>query len=397
MFPRAVCCLVALIVSRVTLPGHQGESRPIALVKGRVIVAPGAPALDPATVVIQEGRIAAVGLAAIITVPSEAQTIDCSNLTLVAGFRNSHVHFTEPKWADAASMPVERLTDQLRAMLTGYGFTTVLDTGSDPDNTRSIERRIDSGEVPGPRVLTTGPGFVPKGGTPTYLKPIVLPELIDLEQTRQMVRTWIGMGADAIKIFSGPAGYRGTMPLDLIEAVTSEAHRLERLVIAHPGHMAGLIAALDGGVDILAHVAEDDADRFDVLTASRMKAAGMSLVPTLKLFKDNSNLDDLLREVRLARNAGVQILFGMDVGYLTDYDPAPEYRLLARAGLSGADILGALTTAPAARWKEQERTGRIAVGLDGDVVALRGDPIADPAAFASVALTIRQGRIIYPR
>jgi imidazolonepropionase-like amidohydrolase len=94
--------------------------------------------------------------------------------------------------------------------------------------------------------------------------------------------------------------------------------------------------------------------------------------------------------------AGGQVLFGTDVGYMTEYDPTEEYVLMQRAGLTAAQILASLTTAPASRWKEERRRGRLAPGMDADLVVLDGDPVGDVRNFARVRCVYRQGRLIYP-
>src|SRR3546814_6570480 len=80
--------------------------------------------------------------------------MDADGGTVLAGFWNSHVHCTEPKWAGAADLPAPRLQSQLQEMLVRYGFTSVVDTGSDPRDTGPLRARIESGEIAGPRILT---------------------------------------------------------------------------------------------------------------------------------------------------------------------------------------------------------------------------------------------------
>ncbi len=104
---------------------------------------------------------------------------------------------------------------------------------------------------------------------------------------------------------------------------------------------------------------------------------------------------DLLQQVREFHEAGGEILFGTDVGFIPDYDPAEEYVSMQLAGMSGHDILRSLTSAPARRFTGAEQTGRIAVGADADLVVLEGDPIADVRNFVRVRHTIRAGRVIY--
>jgi imidazolonepropionase-like amidohydrolase len=78
-----------------------------------------------------------------------------------------------------------------------------------------------------------------------------------------------------------------------------------------------------------------------------------------------------------------------------DSDPTDEYVLLARAGLSPMRILSMLTTTPAAFWHASGRRGRVAAGLDADLVVLDADPALDPANFAHVRCTLREGVPLY--
>ena len=92
------------------------------------------------------------------------------------------------------------------------------------------------------------------------------------------------------------------------------------------------------------------------------------------------------------------MLFGTDVGFLADYDPVSEYELMEAAGLSWRQVLTSLTTAPARRFKEDTRRGRIGPGMDADLIVLGSDPTRSGArAFADVLYTIRAGRIVYLR
>ena len=108
-------------------------------------------------------RIFGEELRALAAIPQNAQILECPRMTVTAGFCNSHVHFFERKWANVADTPPDEVARQLRDMLTRYGFTSVFDTGSMWDNTRCLRDRINSGEVPGPRLRSTGEGLVPPG------------------------------------------------------------------------------------------------------------------------------------------------------------------------------------------------------------------------------------------
>lgn len=386
-------------------------ARVTALVGGRVQVSPDAAAIDDG-VVLMEGRvITAVGTRAEVAVPRGATIVDCAGATVIAGFWNSHVHFTQPVWADAATAPAERLDEALRAMLTSYGIVRVLDTGSLPTNTVALRRRIESGEIAGPAIMMASGSLVPEGGSPYYVLPARLPEATDRATTTAIVETVLDGGADGIKLFTGSWASRQSivvMPIDLVRAATDAAHRRGKFVIAHPSNSAGARVAIEGGVDILAHTFPSELDRrpWDRALPPMMGERGMALVPTLKLFPYELRKAGLPAEVvqivlgfaqaqlRAFVDLGGEVLFGTDVGYMTDYDPRDEYVYMQEAGLSYAQILASLTTAPARRLGGA-RAGRLAPGADADVVVVNGAPERDIRALGDVRYTIRAGRTIY--
>src|SRR5439155_20648032 len=94
-----------------------------------------------------------------VRVPPGARIIDCSGGTVTAGFWNSHVHFTGADFRAADTAPAESLAAALPAMPTAYGVVHVVDTGSYLPNTLALRRRIESGEVPGPSILTAALGI----------------------------------------------------------------------------------------------------------------------------------------------------------------------------------------------------------------------------------------------
>src|ERR1700693_2095949 len=123
----------------------------LALVGGTIYVSPTEQPIRAGVGLIEGGKIAAVVSRSLVPLPQTVQTLDCSGLTITAGFWNSHVHFFERKWANAATIPAPELGRQLQDMLTRYGFTSAFDLSSIWENTRRIRDRIESGEVPGPR------------------------------------------------------------------------------------------------------------------------------------------------------------------------------------------------------------------------------------------------------
>jgi imidazolonepropionase-like amidohydrolase len=382
-----------------------------ALVGGRVQPSPEAAAIADGVVLISQGVITAVGARAEIPVPAGAAVIDCSGATVTSGFWNSHVHFTASAFQQAGQAPSDQLAGALRAMLTSWGVVHAVDTGSYLDSTLALRRRIESGEVPGPSIRTAGSGFAPVGGSPYYILPARLPELTDADATAAAVNGLLDRGADVVKLFTGSWARRDlivVMPVPLVRAATEAAHRRGKLVLAHPSNSAGARAAIEGGVDVLVHTFPSELDRrpWDRELPRMMLDRKMGLVPTLKLFPYELRraglppnvieivLGNARDQLRAFVEGGGQVLFGTDVGYITDYDTTDEYVYMRQAGLSYAQILASLTTAPAARFGAANKTGRLAVGFDADVVVLAGDPATDIRALARVRTTMRAGRVI---
>jgi imidazolonepropionase-like amidohydrolase len=383
----------------------------LAVVGARIYPSPTELPIASATVVAADGVITAVGPRGRVSVPAGATVLDGAGRSVTAGFWNTHVHFTEAKWRAAESVPASELTAALRAMLTRWGVVRVVDTGSLPVNTLALRRRIESGEVPGPQIVLASGSFVPVNGSPFYVLPSRLPELTSPEQAERAVNLLLDLGGiDAVKLFTGSFASPQSivvMPVDIVRAAVGAAHRRGKLVFSHPSNNAGALAALEGGVDVLAHTFPSG--EWDRALPRRMREANMALIPTLKLWpwelgrfgvpasaleRVQSNAQ---AQVRAFMEAGGQLFFGTDVGYMTDYDPTDEYLLLERAGLSFPDVLSALTTAPARRLAAEAGAGRIAVGSPADLVVLERDPAADIRALADVRYTIRQGRVIYER
>jgi len=405
-FLRPLPVLVtALVVHTALSSAAQVASDSVALVGGRLYASPGVAPLDDATIVVRNGTITDVGPRRSITVPSGIRTLDCTGKVITAGFQNSHVHFTEDKWYDAGTQSASTLNAQLTDMLLRYGFTTVVDTGSLLSNTVALRRRIGSREVVGPRIVTAGLPLYPPNGIPYYLKDLppdllkLLPQPATPTDAANAARQGLDGGADIIKLFTGSWASRQsvlTMSEDIAAAAVTEAHRRGKLVFTHPSNVAGLEVALRARVDVLAHAVENTLGFTDD-HLRRMLAQKMALIPTLHLLTGASNIEAIRKEVRDFRRGGGQVLFGTDVGYLPDYDPADEYVALNRAGLPWQDILASLTINPADRFGEASRRGRVEKGMDGDLVVIATDPATDARAFSNVVDVVRAGRVVFQR
>jgi imidazolonepropionase-like amidohydrolase len=392
--------LLALVLGHVVATA--AEDPDLVLRGGKVYASPSAQPVEDAVLLIQDGRIAAVGKPSDIKIPRSAQVIDCTGEVIVAGFWNSHVHF-ENGWADAARAPAGKLDAHMRDMLTRWGFTTVWDLGSDPNNTLALRRRIEAGEISGPQILMAGDIF-PHNGHPVYLPPeLKLPEAASPQESEQMAQQYLKMGLNGIKLFTGSfMGDKPVINMDtaIVKAAVDVAHAQGKPVFAHPQNWAGVDNALAGGVDILAHTIPTEG-HYTPDELSRMKQQHTALIPTLTLWttvvSDPAVADKLVQsgvdELKSFFSQGGTVLFGTDVGFQSKFDTTEEYEFMGRA-MPWHDILASLTTNPAGFFKDAAK-GRVEEGMTADLVVLDGDPASDVRNLAKVAYTIRGGKIIY--
>ncbi len=391
-----------LLLSRAAPVATAAEGPDLVLQGGKVYPSPtGAPVKD-AVLLIRDGRIAAVGKRTQLQVPKSARVIDCSGKVIVAGFWNSHVHFANG-WEDAAHASAEKIDAHMRDMLTRWGFTTVWDLGSDPNNTLALRRRIEGGEISGPQILMAGDIF-PHNGHPIYLPPEMhLPEAASPQEAEQMAQRYLKMGLDGIKLFTGSfMGNKPVVNMDtaIVKTAVDVAHAEGKPVFAHPQNWTGVDNALAGGVDVLAHTIPTEG-HYTADELSRMKQQHTALIPTLTLWtmvvSDPGLADKLVQsgvdELRSYFSQGGTILFGTDVGFQSKYETTQEFEFMGRA-MPWRDILASLTTNPSEFFKETAK-GRVEKGMKADLVVLDADPESDVRNFAKVTYTIRGGKIIY--
>src|SRR5205807_846406 len=334
-----------LLLSCVFLVGSPSLASDMALVGARIYPSPAEPPIENGSILIHNGHILAVGPTATIKVPQDATVIDCKGLVVTAGFWNSHVHILTAGLLHAEKLSPEEVTSQLQEMFTRWGFTTVFDIASVLQNTALIRRLIESGEVNGPKILSVGEPFWVKGGKPVF---------------------------------------------------------------AHVSNNQGIEVAVQSGVDILAHTTPSD-DLWSSPFAERLTAAHMALTPTLTLWdvearKGNPSSDQIekgmsraAQQLKAFSQARGQVLFGTDVGYIEQFDTSEEFTWMSRAGMTFQKILASLTTSPAQRFGYSNRSGRIAQGMNADLVVLNGDPAQSTSAFSRVRYTIRDGKVIYSK
>lgn len=390
--------------------GTEPVSVTLAITNAKVLPHPDAPPVEHATIKVQDGQIIEFG--SDVRAASDVPALNAHGGVVTAGFWNTHIHLTESKWAAAKRKPVEVLNQQLADMLTSRGFTTAVDLGSDPRITFEIRRRIASRELLGPRIYSAGPGIYPPRGVPYYLRDslpfyvrwLFLPQPSSPSAAARVARRNFAHGADLLKLFTGSYVARGKvlpMPEPVARAAADVAHSRGRLVFAHPSNFSGTLVAYRCGVDVLAH-APDSTEGIDDSFLRSLVARRMAMVPTLKMFGTtvgarSSYLTPIYDLVRRFHGFGGQLLFGTDVGYMTDYSTEGEFDALRQSGLAAGDMLRMLTLAPAERFGVSERSGSIAPGKAADLVILDGDPREDIRAFTRVTHTIVDGRVAWAR
>jgi len=223
-----------------------------------------------------------------------------------------------------------------------------------------------------------------------------------------LAQSYLGMGLDGIKLFTG--SFKGedkpvvNMDVAVAKAAVTVAHAQGKPVFAHPQNKTGVDIVIAAGVDVMAHTAPGPGyTQYTSEQLARFKSQGTALIPTLSLFTTVALDPSVTAQItaitvnqlrQFAENGGV-VLFGTDVGFTKVYDTTLEYELMHRA-LSERQVLATLTTNPAQYFKAAKK-GRVERGFDGDLVVLDGDPMADVRNLAKVAYTIRAGQIIYQK
>lgn len=395
---RGLCLLLGLVVLVLSnAPCARAQepssfSTPLALVGGTVLPSPDAEPLVEAVVLIEKGKIASVGPRGSVDIPETASILSVEGHWVTAGLWNAHVHFggflgRADTLSDAA------LAEVLEMALTRWGFVHVLEShASELENTREIRRRIADGSVAGPSIRSTGAAFDPIGGNHIGLD---LPEIGTPLQAHSRVGERIEQGVDAIKLMTGSLAPDSVvpMPLEVARAAVETAHAGGIPVLAHPSDETGARIAIEAGADALAHVfatfVKPDWDRGLI---DRMVEREITLIPTLAVFETSAIARAQLRRFQ---ESGGDVVFGTDLGYLTEPDPTSEYWLMERAGMTPRRILASLTTAPARFFGLEGETGRVERGFAADLVVLAADPLEDASNLARVRYAFREGRLLY--
>jgi imidazolonepropionase-like amidohydrolase len=372
-----------------TTTGTTDRAETLALVNGTLIDGTSATPLAGAVVVIHNGRIIGVGTRAAVPIPTGAQVIDVQGATILPGFFNTHVHrgYSEQNlqaWAQA-------------------GVTTVRDLGTSPAPDTFAIRDALLRDPRNARLVAAGPMLTVQGGYP--MVPWGMPGLVIASEQDAVVKVnqLLDDGADVIKIAleSGSTFRRQIPVLSKAEAaaIVKTAHargmRSAR-VSAHVTAAEDLERVLDAGVDDIAHMPYDHIS--DELIVRIVKAR-LYWIPTLELWQhvgisDAPIIDNLRRFVA----AGGQVALGTDyAGYAAQFElgmPLSEMEAMQKAGMTSMQIILAGTRNAALVCSLDRELGTLEVGKVADVLVVKGDPLQDIHALASVRLVIHSGTVI---
>jgi len=380
---------------------------PLWLTNARVLDGTGAPPREGLSVLVRDGRIAAIGGAG-EDPPHDAVTIDVAGRTLMPGLVDAHAHVLAklPPPADgaepllpgtAAHVVAAHLAEALRR-----GVTTMRDVGSYGSVAVEARQAMRIGALRGPRLLTCGRIISATSPGGRFFDGMYR-EADGADDVRRAVREQLRHGADFVKVMT--TGARSVeledpdpaqMTADEVSTAVEEAHRLGYRVAAHAEGLAGTEIAIEAGVDTIEHGMYLHR-RPDLL--DRMARERRALVPTLSCFYGVAGLDDdggraaqrwsaLLvelarhnleqadRTLTAAHRAGVRIVLGHDWNPL--YESARELERLVHHGLPAMDALVAATAAGASALGLADELGTVEPGRIADLVIVDGDPLSDP-------------------
>jgi imidazolonepropionase-like amidohydrolase len=382
--------------------------------------------LQDQLIVIDGERIAAVGPAASTAVPAGAQLIDLKDETVLPGLVDAHTHLTgDPNLHGYQSLGVS----DIRAALYGAhaarvtveaGFTAVRNVGASGFGDVALRDAIDAGEVVGPRMRVSGYALGIKGG---HCDNNLLPH--DFHYTdggvadgpwaaRAKVREMAKYGADTIKICaSGGVLSKGDEPgaqqytLEEMKAIVEESHKLGRKVAAHAHGASSIRDAILAGVDSVEHASliDDEGIRLarekgtylvmDIYNDDFILQEGAKAGILPESLAKEKALGQLQRDnFRKAWRGGDKMAFGTDAGVYPHGDNARQFHYMVQYGMTPMQAIQAATINAADLLGWKDRIGSVSSGKFADIIAVKGDPTADPAVLTRVNFVMKGGAVI---
>jgi imidazolonepropionase-like amidohydrolase len=399
--------------------------------QGKIVAIKAARALDVragamtpnAVIVIQNERITSIGSNAAI--PAGAEVIDLGSKTVLPGLIDSHTHLTFDLQSVGSmglsiSVPRYALIGARNARLTlDAGFTTVRNVGAPGYSDIALRDAINAGDVPGPRIIASGPSLGITGGhCDENLLPFEFHHKSDgvadgvpgvMRKTREVIK----YGANVIKICStggvlsfGDDPKASQYTLEEMKTIVAEAHRAGRKVAAHAHGGDGIKLAVQAGVDSIEH-----GTYIDEAAVKMMKERGTYLVPTLYLvewFMDNYErlrvpaplvakakevMPAMKTNIGAAFKLGVPVAFGTDAAVYPHGLNAREFAVYVKMGMTPVQAIQTATVHASKLLGWEDRIGAIEAGKYADLIAVDGDPTKDVTELERVKWVMKGGAV----
>ncbi len=434
--------LAASILLGLPVLAH-AQTLPIALTHVRIIDGTGAPPIENATILMQDGVIVAAGQN--IPVPAHAQVLDRSGKSVLPGLVSDHSHVGQLEGVHTGPQfyTADIITSEL-AQYRRYGVTTVTALGNNvPGVFDPMRKDAHMGLLPTDLFGVDQGIGVPRGAPPVNVAPDQLFRPHTADEARQNVDTMAAEGTDLIKIWVDDFDHSLPVKMDpaIITAVVDEAHKKHLRVAAHIHDLDDAEHVVATGVDILAHGVRDKPVTPSL--AQTLKDRGIWYIATLELdeattawadqpawtqtpfavsglsaplrqqintpaWRQNNrtgakadfartSLSMNLQNLKTLWNVGVKIGFGTDSGATPLRVPGvAEHRELALMVQAGIPPLQALhiATQEAALLLNLDDRGVIAAGKRADLLVVAGDPANTIADTDHVVETWENGTAV---
>lgn len=422
---RRFAAVLTIVVFCLTLLCVAQSPNRMVVHAGHVLDVKSGKTLSDQILIIENGKIVSSGPAAEAKVPSDAVRIELPNATILPGLIDAHTHLTmDPKFGYetlAISVPREALIGAKNARATLLaGFTTVRNVGASGFSDVALRDAINAGDVPGPRMLVSGPALGITGGhcdnnmLPSEYHAIGDGVADGIAAVQHKVRENIKYGADLIKVCAtggvlslGDNPQHAQYTLEEMKAIVADAHRLGRKVAAHAHGAEGIRWAAEAGVDSIEH-----GSYIDDPAIAAMKEHGTYLVPTLYLgdwMIDNAGLTRLpapllakaqevipaaRKNIAHAFASGVKVALGTDAAVYPHGMNGHEFAVMVKLGLTPLQAIQAGTVNAADLLGWSGKVGTLEPGAWADIVAMDGDPLKDVTTLERVKFVMKGGDVV---